>query len=444
MYGGAAGGGKSYFIRWAAILWGFYLHERYGVNGVNIGLFCEDYPTLKDRQITKIKTEVPPEVGRLIETRDEGYIFESANREFRILLRNLDDPSKYASVEFASIFVDELTKNPAETFDDLRFRMRYPGVPFPKFVAGTNPGSVGHAWVKKLWIAPDIKHPDPEQSMFKYIPSSVYDNKYIDLSYVDQLKSLPEQKRRAFLEGSWDIFAGQVFDEWRTVSHVVEPFEVPKHWKRYIAMDWGSNKPFAVGWFAQDEDGRSYMYRELYMNSQEFEQEFGKPLTAKRLARVILSINRNAKEIYEYMVCDPSMWNKILLGEKTSITQGESYAEVMINQGLRMVRADNDRINGLGRFREALSIAPDGKPWFQVFKTCYNTIETIPALVYDKVRVEDVDSDGPDHAYDMARYYFMSRPYETPEVPKPESQVRRHYEQLKSRRYGESQFEESY
>src|SRR3990167_6055914 len=167
LYGGSAGGGKSYFLRWAAILWGFYLFERYKTKGVTLGLFCEDYPTLKDRQITKIKREVPEEVGRLIETRDEGYIFESANREFTIMLRNLDDPAKYASVEFAAIFVDELTKNPVETFEDLRFRLRFPGLAHTKFVAGTNPGSVGHAWVKKLWIEPDPDNPGPEQRRFK-------------------------------------------------------------------------------------------------------------------------------------------------------------------------------------------------------------------------------------------------------------------------------------
>jgi hypothetical protein len=410
LYGGAAGGGKSYFIRWAAILWGFYLYERYKIKGVPIGLFCEDYPTLKDRQITRIKKEVPPEIGRLVESRDEGYIFESINREFTILLRNLDDPAKYASVEFAAIFVDELTKNPIETFEDLRFRLRYPGVPIPKFVAGTNPGSVGHSWVKKLWISPDPNNPDPEQEKFFFVPSNVSDNQYIDSSYVTQLKSLPTQKRKAYLDGSWDIFEGQVFDEFSVNTHVVRPFAIPSEWRKYIAMDWGSNKPFSIGWYAIDPDGRTYLYRELYMNSMGFESRFGKPLTARRLARIVLAMTRKAGESYEYMVADPSMWNKILLGEKTKDREGESYAEIMTNAGLSMVQGDNDRMNGMARYREALSLAPDGKPWYQIFSTCYDTIRTIPALVYDKHKVEDVDSDGEDHCYDRDRYLFMSRP----------------------------------
>lgn len=433
LFGGAAGGGKSYFLRWAAVALGAYYAATYGIKHVPIGLFSEDYPTLKDRQIRRIKLEFPPELGELKEYRDEGLAFVSKDESFTILLRNLDDPSKYASAEFAAVLVEELTKNPIETFEDLRFRMRYPGIPDTKFVGATNPGQIGHGWVKKLWIEPDPKDLDNEQDRFFFVPSKAEDNKYIDQSYIKQLESLPEQKRKAWLDGSWDIFAGQAFTEWSRNAHVIEPFAIPSHWRRYISIDWGSNKPFSVGWFADDEDGRSYMYRELYMNSEGFEARFGKPLTAKRLARIILAITKKAGETYEYCTADPSMWNDILLGEKTKTTQGESYAEIMINQGLNMLMGDHDRMNGMARFREALSPAPDGKPWFQVFSTCYHAIRTIPSLVYNetKANVEDVDTDGEDHVYDMCRYYFMSRPSKTEPLPVPKSRIKRYYESVK-------------
>ena len=412
LYGGAAGGGKSYFLRWAAVMLGMYYSGRYGVKHVPIGLFSEDYPTLKDRQIRRIKLEFPRELGELREYRDEGFAFLAKDESFVILLRNLDDPSKYASTEFAAECVEELTKNPVETFEDLRFRLRYPGIPDPKFVGATNPGQIGHAWVKSLWIEPDPRSLDKEHNRFYFVPAKVYDNKYIDKSYVIQLESLPDQKRKAYLDGSWDVFQGQAFTEWNKDTHTVEPFKIPEHWPRYMAMDWGSNKPFAVGWYTINQEGRIYLYRELYMTGLEFEEKYGKPLTASRLAKIVKAINLKAGEKIEYLVADPSMWNDILLGkpQKQGEIEGVSYAEIMGNVGLPMLKGDNDRENGMARFREVLSLAPDGLPWYQVFNTCYHTIRTIPALIYDIHRVEDVDTDGEDHAYDRDRYFFMSRP----------------------------------
>lgn len=418
LYGGAAGGGKSYFLRWAAIALGIYYTGKYGVKDVTIGLFSEDYPTLKDRQIIKIKHEFPNWLGDLRETRDEGLVFKAKEEYggFMILLRNLDDPSKYASTEFAAVLVEELTKNPVETFEDLRFRLRYPGVPDVKFVGATNPGQVGHAWVKKLWIEPDPNNPDLEQDKFVFVPATVYDNNYIDAEYITQLKSMPEQKRKAWLEGSWDVFEGQVFSEWSRPTHTCTPFEIPKEWKRYIAMDWGVKKPSSIGWYAQDYDGRVYLYKELYLTGLDFERKFSVPLTPKRLARAILA---NSKEGYEYCVADPSLWNKTILGENRTKPEGESMAEQMISSGLKMIRGDNDRMNGLGRYRQALSIAPDGRPYYIMFSSCYDSCRTIPALVYDETRIEDVDTDGEDHCYDRDRYFFMSRPA-APEFVKKE------------------------
>lgn len=431
LYGGAAHGGKSYFLRWAAIGLGMYYSQKYGITNVPIGLFSEDYPTLKDRQAIRIKNEIPDWIGELKEFRDEGFAFQAKPEygSFIILLRNLDDPSKYASTEFAAELVEELTKNPVETFEDLRFRLRYPGIPDTKFVAATNPGQIGHAWVKKLWIDPDPNNPDAEAERFFFVPATVHDNKFTQEGYIKQLEALPEHKRKAWLEGSWDIFEGQVFTEWRRNTHVIKPFEIPKDWKRYIAMDWGSNKPFSVGWYAVDYDGRTYLYRELYMNAEEFQAKFGYDFTASRLAKVIVGITEKAKESYEYCVADPSMWNKILLGKKSDTDTGESYAEIMIKAGLKkMVKGDNDRMNGIAKYREVLRVAPDGRPWYQVFETCFDTARTIPALIYDKHRVEDVDTDGEDHCFDRDKYFFMSRPGISRKETRPKTRIQRQLE----------------
>lgn len=467
LYGGAGGGGKSYFLRWCALALGIYYTNTYRESlefgtdeygrkkyrTVPIGLFSEDYPTLKDRQIIKIREEFPEWLGNIKETRDEGLVFKPRPQygNFVIMLRNLDDASKYASTEFAAILVEELTKNIYDTFHDLRFRLRFPGISDPKFVAATNPGEIGHAWVKKLWIDPDVRNLDPESERFYFVPAKVYDNPVLssDGNYIKQLESLPPKKRKAVLDGSWDIFAGQVLSEWSNRTHVVDPFIIPSSWRRFLAMDYGTNKPFAVGWYTVNPDGRTYLYRELYMNGDGFEAMFGAALTPKRLARVIMKINQKSDEDYEYCVADPAMWNDAIQGKKSnkSLTSGESVAEQMIRVGLKMKPADNDRQNGLERYREALSIAPDGKPWYQVFRTCYDTYRTIPALVYPKTgaNVEDVDTDAEDHCYDRDRYFFMSRPSK-PRSTTPrdtENLLRRHFI-LKKKQYERQQRQESY
>lgn len=440
LYGGAAGGGKSYFLRWAAIGLGFYFYERYGTKGVTLGLFCEDYPALKDRQITKIKKEIPPELGRLVESRDEGYIFEAVNGVFKILLRNLDDPAKYASVEFAAVFVDELTKNPVDTFDDLRFRLRYPGIPSPKFVGATNPGGIGHAWVKQKWIQSDPTKPDREQNRFLYIPSKVYDNEYIDKSYVLQLESLPEQKRKAFLEGSWDIFAGQVFSEWGE-KHIVKPFPIPDHWKRYLSLDPGYNAPFSLNWYAVDEQGHHYKYRQIKLNGDGFQLKYGYPLTATRLAEVIIQINKDANEDYDYCAAGPDLWNRDLSVNpmKDGVTEGESAAETMLRLGIKLLKAPagpNYRYNKMQRYHEMLAEAPDGKPWYQVFSTCYDTIHSIPSLVYDEHQIEDVDTKGDDHDYDADCMFFMSRPSPAQAIVPEKSLIEEAYNRVRMQREG--------
>ena len=403
LYGGAASGGKSYFLRWAAFGLGLYYFSKYNIRNLVIGMFCEDYPTLKDRQILRMKNEFSLDLGEIRDRQDEGYAFRAKDEYggFFISLRNLDDPSKYKSSEFAGIFVDEITMNPPDTFDDLRFRLRWAGIPDVKFVAATNPGGIGHAKIKGLWITPDPNTPDPEQDKFIYIPSTVYDNKYIDKGYISQLESLPEHKRKAYLEGSWDIFAGQVLTEWNVHKHVIDPFILDPNWHRFMSMDWGVNAQTAIGWYAVTEDHRTYLYRELYMNGDTFKKEYGVDLTPSNLALKLIDINNESSETIDYVVCDPACWNHP--------EGGESIAETMIKFGLPMIKADNDRVNGLARVRENLQNAPDGKPWLQVFRTCYHFIRTLPSLPYDKYRVDSVNILSEDHAYDSLRYYLMSR-----------------------------------
>lgn len=270
LYGGAAGGGKSYILRWWLVLFLVWLYRTFGLRNVQVGLFCEDYPSLYDRQISKIIYEFPAELGELKQGITKNFQLRPEHGGGTIALRNLDDPSKYQSAEFAAMAVDELTKNSKSTFDFLRFRLRWPGVERPKFAAGANPGGPGHEWVKSLWI--DGEFPtelQPFKKQFAFIQSKATDNPYLTADYYRNLQSLPPDLAAMFADGSWEIFAGKYFDVFRQGLHVLNLRTDPKAviWEPYQAVwagwDWGIAHANAIYLFTRalvrmqpDEDYR--------------------------------------------------------------------------------------------------------------------------------------------------------------------------------------------
>lgn len=414
LYGGAMAGGKSYWLRWMLICL-LVRWARKGFTNVEVGLFCEDYPTLKDRQLSKIGSEFPSWLGKLHGDHAQHgrcYILADEYGGGIIKFRNLDDPSKYQSAEFAAIGVDELTKNTREVFDDLRNRLRWPGISDIRFLGATNPGGVGHAWVKKLWLDRQFDDNESEPDEFVYIRALATDNPHIDKSYLKQLESLPPDKRKAFLEGDWDIFKGQYFTEWRREIHVVAPFQIPDDWRRFCAMDYGLFAPMSLGWYAIAPDGRLYRYRELYKTG----------MTYSMVAEAYVA-NTPPGENIEYIVADPAIW-KHEAGNSQALT-GAQIIQDRINELLRnnhpqkalkappLIKADNTRVVGWQSLREYLRpyrIEQDTVAKLQVFSTCTEFIRTFPSLIHDEHNPEDVDSDGEDHAADEVRYAIMSRP----------------------------------
>ena len=418
LYGGAAGGGKSYILRWANIA---YLLDcaRKGHRNVRVGLFCEDYPALKDRHLDKIRFEIPSWLGTYRGT-DHNFVLADRFGGGVISFRNLDDVSKYLSAEFAAISVDELTRNGIEIFNFLRMRLRWPGIEYNPFMGATNPGSRGNGWVKMIWIDKQLP-PEIEAFYgaddFAFIPAMATDNPHLTESYYIALSSLPEKLRKAYKEGNWDVFEGQVFTEFDQNKHVVDDFEIPASWPRFRSMDWGFTHPYAVYWHAVDYDGVIWTYRELYgwggtpnVGSQEI---------ASDVAKKIVAIEAEAEETISYGVADTQIWDRIG-------GSGKTIAEDFTDAGIHWTKAQKEpgsNIQGKmqvhNRLRGWNYDTPQWKPAWQIFRSCKHLIRTLPNLVYDENRAEEVSRKQENHSYDAVKYFFRERPFTPIQLEKP-------------------------
>jgi hypothetical protein len=447
LYGGAAGGGKSYFLRWNCIYQLMKWAAETNQKGIECGIFCETYPTLHSRHLSKIAAEFPEWLGTLHVTdkSDLKYVLADQFGGGIIRFRNLDNVEKYKSSEFAMICVDELTFNSYQIFNDLRFRLRWPKIDRPLFVAATNPGGPGHAWVKALWIDrtfPDELHAEttlcdgskgPLSKEFVYIPATTKDNPHLALNYDSDLASLPEALRKAYRDGSWDVFAGMTFSEWNKDKHVCQPFKIPDHWQRYMAYDHGFARPYACIWAAVDdtEQRNVYVYRELY-GCYNDTPNVGCKEDAETIANRIIDIERKGEPLNAFIhrVADPAIWQNT--GFNATY---RSIADVFSSRGIHFARANNDRLQGLMAVHEYLKWEDAGtgeqfEPRIKFFSTCRHMIRTLPSLPYDKVRVEDVDTDSEDHLFDSLKYLLMCRPLPSNQLREPRQKGDWNYEQI--------------
>ena len=427
LYGGALGGGKSYFLRWFAVRFLVRVFKKHKIEWCQVMLACEDYPSLKDRQLTKIGREFPPWLGKNYWDHKEygrAFILNPEYGNGIICFRNLDDASKYQSAEFAAILVDELTKNPYETFTMLRTRLRWPGMKDIEcpFIGGTNPGGIGHGWCKQLWMdkiyPAEFLSPTDYSSQFAYVPSKATDNPYIDASYWAMLDTLPKQIRKAFRDGDWNVFVGQAFSEWSEPMHVMDPIPVPDHASIYMTFDWGHSRPFSVGWWWVDSDDRVYRFNEWYGWD-------GTPNSGLRLpdSEIRDGIMQREKEMginldnMRARLAGPDCFAKKPAYDGKG--QGQPTSDVFWNggEGIRLTVGDPSRDLKVRQFRERLKVPKDedgkicGVPMVQIYSNCTQFIRTIPALVLSKTKVEDVDTDTEDHIYDEACHIFMAKQF---------------------------------
>ncbi len=444
LYGGAMGGGKSYWLRWYCLRWLIKTFQETQIKGLTAALFCEDYPTLKDRHLGKLSIEVPEWLGQLKEDKAYGLCvkLDAAFGSGILLLRNLDDPGKYASSEFGLVAVDELTKDEKAVFDLLRTRMRWPGLPDTKFVAGTNPGSIGHDWVKKLWIDRFYDPGEKEAELFAYVKATAKDNPFISASYLKSLDSLPEKMRRAFLEGDWDIFEGQFFTEFNREKHVITTIprdSLPAHWPNFRSIDVsGRNGITSCHWYTLDGDGTVWIYREYYWTGRDSDQHAEEIWNASRNWKDELTPEND--EGYRYSVMDSAAWHKLGMPETTAEIYLRKWAELdekyAVESSHTLEPSDKNRVMGWDIVHSYLRYDDKHDPQIKIMDNCVNLIRTLPVLIHDEKNPDDVDSDGEDHAADEVRYMLQTlRDQKTPDV---ENVVQRRMRQMREQEQQES------
>ena len=437
LYGGAAGGGKSYACVWDALL-RCLKHP-----GTEAYLFRKTYKELEKNLIATARKIIPRELGDYSTANHTYKLKNGSTMWFCHCNYEETDKLRYQGAEIHWLYIDELTHFQMDTYEYLRTRVRANkalGIR-PVVRCTSNPGGPGHSWVKQRFVdsAPYGQiHAMPVRSEIlgktqmrtvQYIPALATDNPHITEDYIFELEQKPPALRDALLLGNWDAFEGQAFPEWvndpehyrdRLYTHVIEPFDIPLHWPRYISFDYGYSRPFSCGVWAVGDRGEVYRYKEIYGCTGA--ANVGLKIPPGDIARMIEDGLRQERleGIRVFGVADPSIWDG---------SRGTSIYEQMrkISPTLMFSAAENDRIPGKAQLHERLKFDRDGRPMMQVFTTCRDFIRTVPALCYDARNVEDIDTAGEDHIYDETRYFLMSRPLSG---TRPETAKRKTYDPL--------------
>jgi len=415
LYGGAAGGGKSYAMLADPL--------RYMGHSSFSGLLLR-HTTEELRELIFKSQELYPQIwpGIKWSERKMQWVAPSGARLWMSYLDRDDDAARYQGLAFSWIGFDELTQWATPfAWNYMRSRLRSTAPDLPIYMrATTNPGGRGHGWVKKMFIDPavpnkafnatDIEtgkqmlypegHSKQGDALFKrkFIPAILADNPYLAESgdYEAMLLSLPEQQRRQLLNGDWDIKEGAAFTEFNREVHVVEPFKVPSNWVKFRACDYGYGSYSAVVWFTVAPDEQLIVYRELYVSK----------VLATDLADMVLELEQHDGTI-KYGVLDSSLWHK--RGDT-----GPSLAEQMIMKGCRWRPSDRSkgsRVSGKNEIHRRLQVDEfTEEPRIVFFSNCVNIISQLPSIPLDKSNSEDVDTKSEDHLYDALRYGVMTRP----------------------------------
>jgi hypothetical protein len=417
LYGGAAGGGKSHLMRVAAIVWCSM------VAGLQVYLFRKVTKDLVKNHIEGPKgfrsLLAPWVMFGFAQIVDKEIRFWNGSKIYLCHCEHEKNMYDFDGAEIHLLLIDELTHFTEKVYRFLRGRVRAVGLPplpahlkglFPRIICGTNPGNVGHLWVKKTFIDNckplEIRQVDDDEGgmLRQFIPALLDDNPSMledDPTYRAKLKGLGSKALvRAKLEGDWNVVEGAYFDNWSDI-HIIKPFRIPTGWTKFRSFDWGSAKPFSVGWYAISNGyqihkglyipkGAMVKYREWY-GCKKGKTDVGLKLTVEQVAKGINE--RSGEEKYAYSVADPAIFSE---------DGGPSMAKRFSDKEILFNRADNKRtpkigaVGGWDQMRSRLE-GMDGIPMLFFFAHCFDSIRTIPALQHDPNNPEDLDTKMEDH-----------------------------------------------
>ena len=404
-FGGARGGGKSWAVRTKAVL----LALRYG--GIRLLLVRRTYQELESNHIRFLRQTLAGIAEYRSGTRQ--FLFPNGSvLDFGYCACD-GDLDRYQGAEYDVIFLDEAPQLREEWMRQFAACVR--GVnDFPKRIYYTcNPGGPGHGYIKRLFIDRRF-HAGEDPADYEFIPARVTDNKALlkkQPDYLRQLEALPKKLRQAWLEGKWDIYEGQFFQEFtddpahyrdRKFTHVIEPFDIPREWRVYRSYDFGYAKPFSCAWWAVDFDGCIYRILELY-GCTETPNEGVRWTPEKQFAKI-----REIEQTHPWLkgrhidgVADPAIWDT---------SRGESIYETALAHRVYFTKGDNRRIPGWMQLHYRMAFDEEGYAQLYVFKGCRAFIRTIPELQFSDTDPEDLDTRQEDHVADESRYFCMSRP----------------------------------
>jgi len=435
LYGGAAGPGKSYALRHEGAVWA----QR--IPGLQVYIFRRTLEELEKSHILESLQEFDRRFGKYKEKKrrwelNNGSMIHFANVQYE------RDVFNYRSTEFNLLIPDELTTFTEFMYDFMRSRVRCSlNIPeqyrhkIPGVIAASNPGGIGHTFCKRRWVdfarPYEMKRaPKDEGGMLRcYIPGLLQDNAILmerDPTYIDRLNGLPEPYRTAYMTGDWNIFAGQAFN-FRIDRHVCKPIPIPEGAPIYMTYDWGFAKPFSIGWWWIDSEGRAYRFMEWY--GWDGVEDTGLRMSDPQVAEGIKEREKGVDELRGRTIlryCDKTLFSK--RPDTYGGGQGPSTAEVFAQHGLYMIPGDPNRKLKIRQFHSRLHVPrikvgkgeeehfEAGLPMIQIYETCEQFIRTIPMLQGDPHNAEDIDTRLEDHVYDEAALLFMARPISMPGV----------------------------
>lgn len=423
LYGGAAGGGKSDAIIAEAL-------RQVDNPNYRAIIFRKTYPQCRELIIKSMRIYSAAYPSAEYNGSEHYWKFPSGAKIYFGSMPNSTSYLNYQGLSFSYIAFDELTHFTQEEYEYMISRNRADGKNLKVYIRATaNPGGIGHGWVKERFITaspPGVPYTVSSEITDKngkkikvsrervFIPSSVFDNDELlknDPGYLSNLALLPDSQKKALLYGDWDSYEGQVFTEFtnnpegyktKLHTHVIEPFDIPRSWRRYRSFDFGYSRPFAVQWWAIDYDGRAYLYRQLYGCTET--PNHGLKWEPRQIARQIRTIETEL-EVGNVItgIADPSIWDESRGRDGTVIRMFEE-------EGVYFEKGKNDRLSGKMQCHYRFAFDEDGLPMAYIFNNCRAFLRTVPSLVYDSVNVEDVNTSCEDHDYDAMRYFFMANP----------------------------------